>query len=471
MSKPNVILIYPDQMRFDCMSKLGHPTVKTPNLDALADESTMFMNAYTSFPLCCPFRGSLMTGLYAHKNGMWCNHMPIPLNQEFVADLAKNDGYHTGWIGKWHLNGGPKFVQVPEKYHLGFEEFTGYSRGHHYTKSLFYKKGDPTPRTSDRYEPEFQTDQMIDFVDRTVSGGQSFFGMMCYGLPHPPVNEIPPEYVVYKPEDIVIPDTVPEYEKAKVREFSSKYFSMIHVVDRETGKLIKHLKEKGLWDNTLFIFVSDHGELLGEHGLWHKRSFHEGSQHVPLLIHVPGQKASRVEQLVDPSVDLAPTILDYCGIDIPSVMQGQSLRKLIEKGEDKDKNDYIYCQVIGIDENDWNRGHIEMKGGVSNENIRCTFPERGIRTKEWVYIEKCGAPHLLFNLKKDPEERFNLVDDGKHLDKVLEMRAWLEKLMAKYEDDWSIRVTEAPEGYQDPREAEFSFTDFMAQAIVDDPWA
>ena len=471
MSRPNVILIYPDQYRYDCMSMLGHPTVKTPNLDTLAGESAVFSTAYTSFPLCCPFRGSLMTGLYAHKNGMWCNHMPIPLNQDFVADLARKDGYHTGWIGKWHLNGGPKFVQVPEKYHLGFEEFTGYSRGHHYTKSLFYKKGDPTPRTSPRYEPEFQTDQMIDFVDRASSSGEPFMGMMCYGLPHPPVNEIPDEYVVYKPEDIVIPDTVPEWERDKVRKFCSKYYSMIHVVDRETGKLIDHLKAKGLWDNTVFIFVSDHGELCGEHGLWHKRSFYDGSQHVPLIIHTPGGKARTIGQIVDPSVDLTPTILDYCGIEIPSAMEGQSLRKLIETGEDPDKRDYVYCQVIGIDEGEWNSGRIEMKGGVSNENIRRTFPERGIRTKEWLYIEKEGAPHLLFDLKKDPGERFNLVDSGQYLDKVLEMQDWLHKLMDEFGDDWSIRVTHAPEGYQDPREAEFSFSDFIKDAIVDDPWA
>jgi arylsulfatase A-like enzyme len=103
-SLPNVIIIYPDQMRADAMSCAGNKRIKTPNIDRLACEGIRFTHAYTTFPLCCPFRASVMTGKYAHAHGMLANHYPIPLGQEFIAEIMRNAGYQTGYVGKWHLN-------------------------------------------------------------------------------------------------------------------------------------------------------------------------------------------------------------------------------------------------------------------------------------------------------------------------------------------------------------------------------
>ena len=189
-------------------------------------------------------------------------------------------------------------------------------------------------------------------------------------------------------------------------------------LDQTRIHVLKRGEPVDLPDCRLIPVDCDHGELAGEHGQWHKRSFYEGSQHVPLLIHVPGQEARRIGALVDPSVDLAPTILDYCGIDIPSFMQGQSLRRLIETGEDKEKREDVYYQVIGIEQADWNSIRQEVNG-VANDNIRCTFGERGIRTKDWLYVEKEGAPFMLIDLKQDPGESFNLVCHASYIDKVL----------------------------------------------------
>ena len=132
-SLPNIVLIYPDQMRYDSTSRSGNKLVKTPAFDALAEAGAYFENAYTSFPLCCPFRASLMSGAYAHSIGMCTNHYPINLNWPgtFLPQAVKTRGYETAWIGKWHLNGGNKFDYVPREYRLGFDEFIGYSRGHH----------------------------------------------------------------------------------------------------------------------------------------------------------------------------------------------------------------------------------------------------------------------------------------------------------------------------------------------------
>lgn len=148
-SLPNIVLIYPDQMRYDATSRSGNKLVKTPAFDALAEAGAYFENAYTSFPLCCPFRASLMSGAYAHSIGMCTNHYPINLNWPgtFLPQTVKTRGYETAWIGKWHLNGGSKFDYVPREYRLGFDEFIGYSRGHHYINGFF------TEMTTGRHAP------------------------------------------------------------------------------------------------------------------------------------------------------------------------------------------------------------------------------------------------------------------------------------------------------------------------------
>lgn len=469
MAKKNVILIYPDQYRYDCASFLGHPQLRTPTLDALAQESAVFSQAYTSFPLCSPFRASLLTGVYAHKNGMWANHIPIDLNQVFLPELVRDAGYRTCWVGKWHLNGGNKFDHVPPKYHLGFEEFIGYTRGHKYRQSLYYVNDDPTPRTSPRYQPEYQTDQLIDFIDRSHQEGKPFMGMIGYGIPHPPVQDLPEEYLIFSPEDIVLPDTVPEWERERSRKFCAYYYSLISIVDREVGKIIDHLKSNGLWENTLFVFVSDHGELRGEHGLWDKRSFYRSSMQVPLLIHAPGQESRVVNQLVDASIDITPTILDYCGLDIPTHMHGKSLRPLVETGADNQRNDYVYYEIMGIEQGEWN-ARMESEEGNMNANIRRTFPERGLRTEEFVYVEKCAAPFALFDLEKDPDETTNLICHPAYLDRVLAFQKQLKQVMAETGDDWNLCVDGPPEGYQPPSVAKGFFQQVFPTAVVDDKW-
>lgn len=469
MEQKNVILVYPDQYRYDCASFLGHPQVKTPALDELAGESTVFSQAFTSFPLCSPFRASLMTGVYAHKNGMWANHIPIDLNQTFLPELMGQAGYRTCWVGKWHLNGGNKFDHVPKEYQLGFDEFIGYSRGHKYQQSLYYINDDPTPRTSPRFQPEYQTDQLIDFIDRAVADNKPFMGMIGYGIPHPPVHDLPEEYKIFAPEDIQLPDTVPEWERERSRKFCANYYSMIARVDHELGKLIRHLKEKDLWQNTIFIFVSDHGELRGEHGLWDKRSVYRSSMQVPLLIHVPGKESGMVEQLVDASVDLTPTILDYCGLEIPDHMQGRSLRTMIETGSDAQHNDYVYYELMGIEQGEWN-ARAETEEGNQNGNIRRAFAERGIRTKKWVYVEKMAAPFALYDLEKDPDETINLVTHTGYIDTVLALQAQLRKVMEETGDDWAFTVDGPPKGYQAPSVAKGFFQKVFPTAVVDDKW-
>lgn len=352
-SLPNIVLIYPDQMRYDATSRSGNKLVKTPAFDALAEAGAYFENAYTSFPLCCPFRASLMSGAYAHSIGMCTNHYPINLNWPgtFLPQAVKTRGYETAWIGKWHLNGGNKFDYVPREYRLGFDEFIGYSRGHHYINGIFYRNDDRTPRTSRRFEPEYQTGHLLEFMGRMVRNDRPFMAMICYGIPHSPVDmSVEPYLNMYSPENVELPPTVPSWKAVASARYRAKYYGLVSCVDDQLARIDAWLRENGIFDNTAVIFVSDHGDMCGEHGLEYKSSFHEASAHVPLAIRWPSVIAggTRVSQIVDPAVDLFPTILEMCGAELPSFAQGTSLLRAACSGYEPEREDVGYYELLKV---------------------------------------------------------------------------------------------------------------------------
>ena len=138
----------------------GNPVIKTPNIDRISAEGVHFEEAFTSYPICCPFRASVLTGKYAQGHGMIQNHFPLRGDQGFLAEFFRDAGYRTGYVGKWHLEGGPKPGFVPPHRRFGFEHFIGFNRGHDYRSSIFYDD-DGQAYHSARYEPDYQ--------DRSVS--------------------------------------------------------------------------------------------------------------------------------------------------------------------------------------------------------------------------------------------------------------------------------------------------------------
>lgn len=432
--KPNVLILYPDQMRYDCIGYTGNPVIKTPALNQLAENGAFFESAYTSFPLCCPFRASLLTGKYATSHGMLANHYPIPLNQVFLPQLMRNHGYETAWIGKWHLNGGRKHDFVPKKYRLGFEHFIGFSRGHEYLSPIYYRDDDPTPYTSDQYEPDMQTGHLLEFIAESRKKGKPFFAAVSYGPPHVSVD-LAPESIknLYRPDEVPLGVDVPDAEKEKARVFLAKYYGMVQSIDNQVYRITSFLQFHNLLENTILIFVSDHGDLCGEHGgLYGKKTFFDGSMHVPFLIHYPHKiKGKRIHQIVDPSVAIMPTILDFCGIDIPKDVQGSSLKKAAEDGEDRTLPDYVFYQIPR-----------EKEGPEKHP-----YAERGIRSKDFLYVEREGRPMVLYDLNNDPDERYNLAMQGRE-DELFRHHEELQAIMEKFCDDWEKEACFPPPDFQ-----------------------
>ncbi|MFC1718138.1 sulfatase [Candidatus Poribacteria bacterium] len=454
--RPNILIIYPDQMRADAMSCAGNPRIKTPNLDRLAFEGVHFTHAYTSFPLCCPFRASFMTGKYAHSTGMYANHYPIPLGQDFLAEIFRDAGYQTGYVGKWHLDGGIKHGFIPPgERRLGFDYFVGYNRGHEYTNSIYYYDTDQ-PYRSRRYEPDYQTDHMIQFMEQSINDDpeRPFLGMICYGLPHPPLNA-PRHYLdLYSPDEVPISDNVPKDEEPqrRAREFLAKYYGLVACVDHNVGCLLDWLDRNSLAEDTMVILVSDHGDMAGEHGLYAKKTFYRNSMQVPMLVRYPRAFSGGlvVDSLVDPAIDTMPTLLDMCGIPIPGSVQGTSYLPLLQ-GDAEPTRDGIYYEIL-----------MEREGPEK-------FPisERGVRTREWMYVRQEDRPTHLFDLTKDPLELNNIVDSSEHNDVLQRLDGMLLEHMERTDDDWSIEAVFPPPDFQTHQEGREYAKELLSKAIIE----
>jgi len=454
--RPNILIIYPDQMRADAMSCAGNPVIRTPHIDRLALEGVRFTQAYTAFPLCCPFRASLFTGRYPHASGMRANHYPIPLNQDFLPQILRDHGYQTGYVGKWHLDGGIKHGFVPPgPRRLGFDWFVGFNRGHAYFGSIYYRD-DGQPRTSRRYEPEYQTDHLIEFMAKASQDpeGRPFFAEICYGLPHPPL--VAPDYYLqlYRPDEVPVRSNTPQDPEAlaRARRFLAGYYGLVACVDYQVGRILSWLDRQGLAENTLVLFVSDHGEMAGEHGRYGKKTYYEASMRVPMIVRYPARfRGGRtIEAQVDPSVDTMATLLELCGISIPEQNQGVSYLSLLDETA-KSTRDAIYYQVCA-----------EREGPE-----RFPVAERGLRTREWLYVRTEARPLALYHLPSDPLEVNNLVADARYADVLEELDGQLGQQMNALEDDWGLEAHFPPPDFQTHAEGERYRQELIRKAIVE----
>lgn len=470
-TRPNILIIYPDQMRYDAMGCSGNPVVRTPQIDRLAAEGVQFTEAYTSYPICCPFRASMLTGKYAQGHGMVQNHFPLRGDQTFLAELLRDAGYRTGYIGKWHLEGGPKPGFVPLHRRFGFEHFVGFNRGHDYMSSIYYDDAGQAYHSA-RYEPDYQTDQLLQFIDSAAKAedGKPWFGYVSYGPPHFPMDM--PDYLrrIYRPEEVPLPPGVPDPElqrqvqthrnevlcggdprsghkshaaremkpvgepetEAEIREFIAEYYGMIHNIDWNLGRILNRLDSLGIAENTMVVFLSDHGDMFGQHGSFCgiKNQAHRAAMHVPLIIRYPARFARRQrEALVDVGVDMMPTLLDLCGIDAPEGMHGRSYLPVLD-GLTEEARDAIMYQVFA------------QKG--ANPTEFTPYAERGIRTKDWLYVRRKDARAMLFDERADYHELTNLVENPAHAAMMDAFDARISAHMEATGDDWDMAADFPP---------------------------
>jgi choline-sulfatase len=454
----NVLLLMSDQHKHRCLSIDDEPVAKTPSLDALARTSVRFDSAYCTNPVCVPSRASLLTGLYTHNHRTWNNATPWPFEHKTIAHYFSRAGYMSALVGKMH------FVDAQTHgfdYHVGFNDWFQYlgpktklyadelsrpnsGSGLPEVDDLWRDFGDPWKdvREKDgrqgfvavgRPSKIAEQDQFESFVARESirflknhGKEQPFFLVSSFLKPHDPLMPSERFAEMFRPEDMKLPDTwgkvdlatvpkeirrsieldrpTPELkdpEQAKRR--IAMYYANLAEMDHALGQVLAGLRELGLEDDTIVLYTSDHGEMLGEHGLWNKFVFYEPSVAVPLMFRVPGLTArnARSKTLVS-LTQVLPTLLDLCGLPVPSGLDGGSLvQDLREPNRTRDTTVF------------------------SEYNLRNPNAKYMIRRGDYKLNYYVNDIAELFNLKDDPKEMKNLALSPEHKGKVEELKSQL----------------------------------------------
>jgi len=468
MKRPNILFVFADQWRYAALGANGNPEVRTPNLDRLASEGVVFDQAFSGYPLCSPYRGALLTGRYAHANGVVDNEYKLRDGEVTLAHVLGREGYRTGFIGKWHLGYGP----FPAEKRYGFDYLAGYDCGYGFYKTE-YHENERGPILFNCWSSEGETSLAIRFLEEHKkeqasrrSAASPFALMVAWAPPHWPYQEFPQEFNTFDPGRITVPKNVP----VQMKEFAAReialYYGSVAALDHQMGRLLDALDRLDFAEDTIVVFTSDHGDHLSSHGFgkpgdhWlppymraSKATPYEESIHVPFLLRWPGRAAagSRTPILLN-TVDIMPTLLTLSNIDVPGVA-GAGIRvpatadlSHAVTGADGPWPDSVYLQQMG---EGWPR-----RG-------RWVGFWRGVRTDRWVYARwKDGeVGPLLFDRASDPEEMKNLAGRPEHGETQSQLEARLQRWLAETGDPFDT-------GERDPKTGML----LLGQEFNDDRW-
>lgn len=447
---PNILWICPDMQRFDTIEGLNNEHIHTPNLRKLMSESVTLTHTYVQNPVCSPSRASFLTGRYPHTTGLRALGQRIRPDEMLVTRMLSDAGYACGLAGKLHLS--PTFGgRLEDRIHDGYGVFkwshdlSDTWPGHNMWRTWLSEEGVKIPKPpvglkgrawGMPLDPRYtQTAWCSNMAIEFMRGQRQFTPwLMSVNIyqPHAPYWPTAEYLGHYNPDTIASPnyhegelDNKPIYQKIDHRgahggnglsfantsdhdhrKIKAAYYAMIEQIDTEVGRMLETLEETGQSDNTIVIFMSDHGDMLGDHGIFLKGPyFYEGAIRVPMILRWPGRyKAGlRSDALVE-MVDLAPTLLEAAGLPIPVGVQGRSLTPLLT-GQTTRHRDSIYSEFFD-----------SLALYDPPPMATCVRTER----YKLVYYQKLSSGEL-YNLGKDPNETYNLWDSPSALSAREEM--------------------------------------------------
>ena len=466
--KKSILFISADQWRWDCFSFMKHKNALTPNIDSLAKESTAFMSHFSGIVPCGPARTTMLTGLYPFIHRSVTNGAPLDKRFTNIAKEVKRIGYDPKLYGYTDTSWDPRYLEPNDEKKFTYESpMEGFDPVCHLTegdssewgnylnengfkiknaKDLFQarkpEKGigfihEPFEIPTEHSDSSFLTKKLIKDLKKT---NDPFFMHISFLKPHPPMRVSNPWHSLINPDDIDLPfmektieemaDQHPIYKEIlkkytnkdnfseirfsdlnekDIRNIKSVYFGMCAEVDDNIGKIVQALKKTKHYENTMIIFTSDHGEMLGENKLWGKLGWWDSSYRIPLIIHIPGEKEQMISDFTE-SVDIAPTILDWLETDVPIDWNGQSLLSNVKNSPNKPSpKEYVIF--------DWDFRENHYTSFVQNKELapeECNLSV--IKTKEWKYVHFPSLPPLLFNILEDPYEINNLANKINYLE-------------------------------------------------------
>ncbi len=470
--KPNLLFIWTDEQRADTMAAYGNKRIHTPNLNKLAAQSVVFESAYVTQPVCTPNRAAVMTGLWPHQTGCTKNNIPLAKSTPTLPELLNDPDYSTAYMGKWHLgdeifaqHGFDEWVSMEDGYSAHYGPDKDRSRRsdyHHFLVEKGYKpdrgdkfsRGFAARRPIEHCKPKFLELNACDFLRRNRNN--PFVLYVNFLEPHMPF--FGPLDDEHDPDKVTLPanfdDPLEENEPLRcrvkreacianygseetdIRGLIARYWGLVTQVDRSAGKILDTLDELGLSDNTIVVYTSDHGDMMGAHRLVEKSVMYEEAVRIPWLMRVPGIESRRVDNCVS-QIDMVPTLLDLMNCRTRRGLPGKSLRPLME-GESTTPED-IFMQ--------WNpdSGAIRIKRGgtdlagpeeikrVKNESSRTVITPDG-----WKLVLSNADKSQLYNLRKDPSETKNLFYSGGYEEIVEKLRRKIHRWQKQVKDSTEV---------------------------------
>ena len=425
--QPNVVYVFADQWRAQDAGYAGNRQVRTPHLDRLAAQSVNFTHAVAGIPVCCPARATLLTGQHALTHGVFVNDVHLAEDAVSMGKLFKAAGYDTAYVGKWHVDGRGRSNYIPPESRQGFDYWKALECTHSYNSSKYFAADSDQPSKWQGYDAIEQTKDVQAFIRNRKRAGEDaapFLLVLSWGPPHAPYDTAPEAYrQLYDADAIELRPNVPPQLAEAAREWIAGYYAHCTALDDCLDALLQTLQEEGLAEDTLFVFTSDHGDMLGSQGEVKKQRPWEESIRVPFLLRWPrrfGWEGCKVDALLD-TPDILPTLLSLCGIPIPGTVEGQDFAATIERGSDPSGGAaLIYCpHPFGQ--------FLRQDGGREY---------RGLRTRRHTYVRDMHGPWLLYDNERDPFQLKNLVNRPEELSLQAALDAQLQRKLKERGDEF-----------------------------------
>jgi arylsulfatase A-like enzyme len=424
VSRPNVVLVLADQWRAQACGYAGNDQVQTPVIDQFAANSHNFTHALSGIPVCTPARGCLLTGQYALSHGLFLNDVHLADDVDSMGKIFKRNGYETAYIGKWHVDGRGRDAPIPIESRQGFDYWKVLECTHDYNHSIYYDQDAPQPSLWEEYDAIVQTKDACSYIENRDQDAP-FLMCLSWGPPHAPYETAPAAYRErYDAGSLRLrPNVTPEMD-AQAREWIAGYYAHCTVLDDCFAQLLNCLEETGIADNTIVLFFSDHGDMLGSQGQTKKQRPWEESIRVPFLLRYPrglGAAGSVREAPID-TVDVLPTLMDLCGIEPQASIQGLNFGPYLKGGEDPSGGQALVMCI-----HPFGQFTVEKDGGREY---------RGIVTNRHTYVESLEGPWLLYDNQSDPYQLENLVNQPSVAVEQAELHEKLHAMLRDRGDDF-----------------------------------
>jgi len=472
--KPNVLVLMADQLRRCSLSVYGDPNIQTPNIDQLARMGVRFSQANTTYPICVPARFTFITGQYAHSRFIPAIEWRMSPAETTIADYFNSAGYHTCYIGKWHLYGGHGVLpghtsgkanrsQIPRQHQGRFQKWQAFDVCNAPWNTYYFNDGDPTPIKIDGYQTDGLTDLAIDYLQTREGKDQPFFCVLSVEPPHFPMEaprDLEEKWLnteIVLPENFLKADAAPspgkqfgEEDRHHFIRHIQLYYAMLENLDQNVGRILSALEDTGQADNTVILFFSDHGEMQGAHAehYWIKDHPYEESVGIPLFLYDPRFPDRQDITIGTPTCmeDIMPTLLGAAGLDIPDTLPGKNLHPLATGHDEGLDREGVMLEFV-----------CDTRKGKRHPMPYHEKYWRAFRTERYKYSVLGGAqggePWQFFDLQQDPLEMTNLLTSPDHQGEVRRHHQLLHQRLIETADHFVLKPAYGCGGLNEWQEA------------------